>query len=749
MSKRLSMGKIVCFAISAFIIMQIILPCNLTVYAASDVSINWNDLKQEIDGFGASQAADVYADAVYNLAARSEVMDLLFSQTNGIGLSILRCEVGSGLNLPTIEPQDGVWDFNGYTPELWVINEAKSRGVDKIFSTVWSPPAWMKTTNRIVRGGYLRDDCFQKYAEYLAEYVNGYKRHHNIDIYAVSLANEPEYAAPWQSCLWTDEMFKNFIANYLKPTFENKGVPAKVIVGEKGWWNEDIVVKSLNDPIACSRIDIVGGHQYNGTIKPFVTARSKGKRVWETEVSDTGTYKEGIDDGVYWAKKVHNFMTVAEANAFLYWLGACGKNNNESLIRLNEAAGTYNTTKRLYTFGHFSKFIRPGYVRIGATESPISGVAVSAYKDAGTGNFSIVIINDSDTNRVLNIAPNGFTAGKVTQYITNEEVNMQKCPDIPVKNGRFTVSSGAKSVITLIGTNGSLPEPEVAWTITDDLNDWSKVYSISPNWMLEGNDPYGGFDEDPSRARRTKLSAEHIIYRYNNITDFTAQVYYHIALQGMEFYTSPDGVNWSPLGYNIAHEVATGGGWHRMTVTPQSGIPSGTGYLKIEFSLGGKEWDKHLAQIKLLCDLPQKIPTDTLSDWSKTYSRTGNWMLDSGSFENFEGDTSRARRTKATTESIVYAAPGDGGNISSFEAKLFYFRSNSAVMNFYTYVDGQLWTKLDVTFTGAVPTGGYWSRMYCQPSNGIPTGTKFLKIEFSGGGLYPWDKQLAEITINY
>lgn len=49
--------------------------------------------------------------------------------------------------MPTINPEKGKWDFTPYKPEQWVMNEARKRGVETFMSTVWSPPAWMKTTN--------------------------------------------------------------------------------------------------------------------------------------------------------------------------------------------------------------------------------------------------------------------------------------------------------------------------------------------------------------------------------------------------------------------------------------------------------------------------------------------------------------------------------------------------------------------------------------------------------------------------
>ncbi|WP_312640434.1 glycoside hydrolase [Hydrogenoanaerobacterium sp.] len=719
---------------------------SIGVGAASDVIVDWNDVRQEIDGFGASQACDVYGDQIFNFAKRDEVMDLLFSQDNGIGLSILRCEVGNGLNMPTIEPQDGVWNFAGAESELWVMNEAKARGIDKIFSTVWSPPAWMKTTGKITNGGYLKADCYQKYAEYLAEYVNGYKANHNIDIYAVSIANEPEYAASWQSCLWKPAMFTNFLANYLTPEFAAKNVPAKVIVGEKGWWQEDMVTDALNNPQACARLDIVGGHQYNGAIVPFTVSQSKNKHVWETEVSDTGIYKNHIKDGVGWAKRIHAFMADAEINAFMYWLGASYKTNNESLIRLYND-GSYVPAKRLYTMGNFSKFVKPGYVRIGATANPEKGIYISAYKNPNTGEFSIVAINDSDSNKVINLVPNGFSTGTLTPNVTNEKVNLEQYEDIALKNGKFTVSLGGYSVTTFTGMEGSAPNEEKQWTVVDELNDWTKIYSSSPSWMLEGNNPYGAFDEDPSRARRTSLSKQEIVYKYDNIIDFEADIYFHLGLQGLKFYTSQDGEAWTELQYNTTKFLTTGGGWEKFKALPAGAMPANTNYFKVEFDLGGKEWDKHLAAIRFMTGEVNAAPYDTLDDWSKVYEHSKNWMLDADNAVSFEGDTARARRTTGTTEYITYAAE-QGKAISNFKAKLFYFRSHSDTMSFYSSEDGQQWTAIDVKYTGKVDTGGYWNRMYGVPASKLQN-CKYLKIEFSGGGLYPWDKQLAEIAIDF
>lgn len=59
-----------------------------------------------------------------------------------------------------------------------------------------------------------------------------------------------------------------------------------------------------------------------------------GKKSWLTETSETILRGTGFKDGVKWSRHINDFMTKADLNAFIYWLGASYKTNNESLIRL-------------------------------------------------------------------------------------------------------------------------------------------------------------------------------------------------------------------------------------------------------------------------------------------------------------------------------------------------------------------------------------------------------------------------------
>ncbi|TYP79028.1 glycoside hydrolase family 30 protein [Paenibacillus methanolicus] len=570
-----------------------------TASAASNVAINWNDVKQEIDGFGVSQAA--WSDAIYDLQepARSQIMDLLFRQDTGIGASILR-----GAIFPQFNPAPGQYDFNARPDQVWVMQQAKARGVNKLVASTWSPPAWMKTNNSTTNGGYLKSENYDDYAVLMSKFVKEYKSQFNLDLYGVSVANEPNSMTflTWDSSEWNSTNFQVFLKDYLKPEMINQGVQGtKVIVGESSWWSEDLVKDSLNDPASAERIDIVGGHNYpipiiNTTMptEPFATAAAKGKKVWMTEVSDVDSYDPGIGSGLKFAKQIHNFMTKANVNAWLYWTGAIPGNNDEGLINVDKATSTYAITKRYYTLGSYSKYIRPGYVRIGATENPVSGVYTTAYKDPATGKITIVAVNDGDASAELNFVPNGFTLGKLTPYTTDSTLNMAQGRNVQASGGSLHTIIPAKSVVTYVGQSGSTADPAET-QLNDPLNNWTKTASHTSGLALDSSNSlyFGG---DSSRVKRTTGTTESFVYNVNNMTGFNATIYHASVWDGVAFYTSPDNATWTRISHVSTPGAYTGSNWYRKTYAPVPLLPTGTKYLKIELS-GTDSWEKQVANV--------------------------------------------------------------------------------------------------------------------------------------------------------
>jgi O-glycosyl hydrolase len=103
----------------------------LSVFAqtsrGADATINWSDVKQEIDGFGACSNYRYADNTTMAMPADTQqaFFDFLFDSARGIGLSTLRI-----MTPEDHEPSKGVWNFTTVgTKNCSIMQEAWKRGV--------------------------------------------------------------------------------------------------------------------------------------------------------------------------------------------------------------------------------------------------------------------------------------------------------------------------------------------------------------------------------------------------------------------------------------------------------------------------------------------------------------------------------------------------------------------------------------------------------------------------------------------
>jgi len=446
------------------------------------VLIDGNDTRQGIDGFGASFAKQAHFLLRCAEPGRTQILDLLFSHTGGAGLSIVRNQINSKSaeidpDYGTIEPQNNTFDFDHDEAQIWLMKEAKHRGVITYISSAFSPPAWMKVNNSAVddsdppkpERNRLRRDRRKDYAEYLARYVREYHERFDIDLYAISPANEPTISAAYQSCTWDAAELRDFIKDFLKPALAEQRVSIRLIAPESFAWSElGHAMPIENDPEANAMVQIIGLHNYNldpTTNEPAVTAdataqsKARNKRLWLTEISSIEDDDPSMHDALIWAKTIHKHMVLAETNAWLWWWGviadAAGANfsTGQGLIYFRHQDGTFNVRKRFWCLAHYSRFIRPGARRIGATASPIDGVYTSAYRsqNESTPTLVIVAINTTASEQPCSIGITNVDVDTLQPYITSAALDMAPAASIAVTNGELGLTLAPSSVTTLVG----------------------------------------------------------------------------------------------------------------------------------------------------------------------------------------------------------------------------------------------------------------------------------------------------------
>ena len=415
--------------------------------------VNWNDVHQRIDGFGASSA--------WRSSWTTNLADLLFSTNNGvaytdnlghastnngIGLSLLRTRIApAGSAVPTAIPT---------SVETNIMQLAQARGA-RVWSTPWTPASGFKSSHVADGGNYLGSGANPTnlaYAQQLANYVSSMKTS-GINLYAISIQNEPDGNHPdpggYESCVWTNTQIHDFATNLYSAMLAQNVTSTLIMLPESQNWQDpqNLASKAMSDPAVAADVGILANHNYDGVNGPApLTKSSSGKALWETEVSLLSGSDSTITNGVYYAQRIFQFMTVAQANAWHYWWLISGNSTGNQGLLDNNAA----VTERLFTVGNYSRFVRPGYYRIGVSNNAFT--SISAYKDMVSSNFAIVAVNPTFTTltQIFNLA-NFPSVSSVTPWITSGNLSLASQTPVSVTSSSFTYAMPALSVVTFVG----------------------------------------------------------------------------------------------------------------------------------------------------------------------------------------------------------------------------------------------------------------------------------------------------------
>jgi glucuronoarabinoxylan endo-1,4-beta-xylanase len=428
-----------------------------------EVSIEINGAKrnQKIEGFGGSSA--YYEWLLRNLREpyRTEVADLLFSH---LGINTYRLRAWTKIESINDDgdPENFNWEAFNFTTDqdqVWNAIEAKKRGVTRFIASVWSPPAWMKNNTQETNDGYLLPEMYEEFAEWISAYIIGYKKYHGIDIGWISIQNEPDYTATWETCIYTPEQLKDLI-KVVGRKFAREGITAKIVVPETSgvYGAINYIEAIMSDPEAAQYIDVFAAHLYDVQffnpdqgimwLKMLSELCAKyGKPLWMTEYSyldfpEAGTYNEAL----YTAQHIHNTLVYGNASVYLVW--ELFWYRETGLISISMEGDNYKITPKYYAIKQFFKFISPGSIRIDASSDRYQ-ILVSAYLNEESGDITIVIINRGSKDADANIFLKNLTALSFKQYRTSKTEKCEYIGDVAVKDGVLKVLLLSDSITTL------------------------------------------------------------------------------------------------------------------------------------------------------------------------------------------------------------------------------------------------------------------------------------------------------------
>lgn len=354
---------------------------------------------------------------------QQEILTAYFDADKGIGYTLARtnihsCDFSSGSYTYIAEGDKDLKSFSVDRDKrfrLPMIKRAIAAAGGKLttYASPWSPPAFMKDTNNMLKGGKLKPEFYQSWANYYAKFVKAYEAE-GVPMWGISIQNEPMATQRWESCIYSAEEERDFLKNYLGPTMKKEGLGDRKIIA----WdhNRDLIYQRastmLDDPEAAKYVWGIGYHWYepwSGGEQMFDNVKLVNEAYPNTNLIFTEGCKEKFDlekvddwtlGELYGRSMINDFNngTVAWTDWNILLDETGGPNHVGNLcfapVHGHTKTGQVIYTNSYYYIGHFSKFIRPGAKRIVSSPSR-SALASTAFINPD-GKVSVVVMNRGD-----------------------------------------------------------------------------------------------------------------------------------------------------------------------------------------------------------------------------------------------------------------------------------------------------------------------------------------------------------------
>jgi O-glycosyl hydrolase len=458
---------------------------------------------QVIDNFGANDAWSMQKVGGWSEANKRKIADLLFSTSSGIGLSCWRFNIGAGINhasirdpwrtVETFEVGPGKYDWTRQANERWFLRAARAEGVRQFLATIYSPPL------RLTRNGLsnlhgdkvsttnLKEGAEGEFARYIADILRHFESNpdpaERIRFNYVLPINEPQWA--WEGFqegnrASNDDIRRIYSA--VKAALDAYRLGTHILGPDSGdipdmyqpdanatkWWHApygDYLHLICGDPsIARCMGGVISYHSYwsDNVQTQLVQNRKKladaflrypGWKLWMSEYCVMEPKRDlGIDTALRAARIIHADLTIANASSWQWWMAVSQENYKSGLIytdykKPGDAESIY-PSKLFWVMGNFSRFIRPGAVRVELSgPQDISGLMGSAYINPDTGRVVLVFVNIGQAARRISFG-DAFTRQKAfTSYTTSATEDLARGRSSLSTDG-YTVP--ARSVVTLV-----------------------------------------------------------------------------------------------------------------------------------------------------------------------------------------------------------------------------------------------------------------------------------------------------------
>ena len=442
----------------------------------------------------------------------------------GIGLSLWRFNVGAGsteqgeasqIGSPWMRTEcflqpDGSYDWDKQQGQRNFLRLAKERGVNKFLAFLNSPPVYFTQNGLATNTGRdgtlnLKAEHYEDFARFLANVIKGVEKKDGIKFDYLSPFNEPDghwnWIGPKQEGTPATKKEIARAVRLISKEFVKEGIDTEITIceasdyrcmfsthmtnHERGYEIQSFFCPDSVDTYLGNTPNVphlIAGHSY-WTNTPLESLRDYRRQLrdtldkykvdfWQTETCIMGNDEEiggggGFDHtmktALYVARIIHHDIVYAGARSW-QWRRAIGGDYKDGLLReytdpdLHD--GKVEDSKLLWILGNYSRFIRPGAVRMSIKATDKSGQVIpegdtdpqglmcSAYQNTN-GQWVMVVINYADQEKNFTFKVDGSKVKSWQGYRTSDEAGEDLLPIKKLKNEQIAVIP-ARSVITFV-----------------------------------------------------------------------------------------------------------------------------------------------------------------------------------------------------------------------------------------------------------------------------------------------------------
>ncbi len=425
----------------------------------------------------------------------------------GIALSLWRFNIGAGSGQQgersgikdewrreeSFLDSPAVYNWNRQAGQLWFLKAAKERGVKQFLGFCNSPPIQFTRDHKAYADSGHTNIVASEYpafASYLAHVVKGVEKNYGVRFNYISPVNEPQWG--WsdggqEGCPYTNKEIAELVSR-INSAFAASKVSSKLVIAEAGSIDylyskssKSVKGNQVNDFFEPSSVNYIGNlrnvkktiaaHSYF-TTSPLAQAVNMRKTLaesvskitnlsyWQSEYCilgdnageiDGAKRDTGMDAALYLATVIYTDLTAANASAWQWWTALSPYDYKDGLIYIdkNKSDGNFYTSKMLWVLGNYSRFVRPGAVRVSASIATDSTrpVLLSAFKNGK--DFTAVIINLNSEAVPVNLDIESAKVVLKKCYATSSTGSLKAKTLI---NNQKNLMIGGRSVVTLTGT---------------------------------------------------------------------------------------------------------------------------------------------------------------------------------------------------------------------------------------------------------------------------------------------------------